>query len=223
MPMKAALYLRVSTLEQNAEAQRRELGAYAARHGWSVAEVFEDRASGAERQRPALEELLAAARAGKIDCVLCWKLDRFGRSAINLHENLQVLENEGVRFIVPGQGIDTEQNNPASRFLMNILAAVAELEREIIRERVASGMTRYRQDWQAGRVGRTVHSRSGKDLPPHRPRKVLDHSRIAALRAQGCSWAAIGRAVGCNAATAYRRYAQMGVAKGSQENNASNG
>ena len=76
--MKTAIYLRVSTLDQNHEAQRRELEAYAARHNWPVVAVYEDVASGQSHKRPGMAALLADARTGKFDAVLCWKMDRFG-------------------------------------------------------------------------------------------------------------------------------------------------
>ena len=203
--MKVALYLRVSTLDQNPEAQRRELEAYAARHGWDVTAQYEDIASGSDRKRPELARLLEDCRSGKVECVLVWKLDRFGRSAIDLYHNLQSLDSEAVRFIATSQGIDTERSNPVSRFLLHVLGAVAELERDQIRERTVSGMRRYQADLAANKVGRTVHSQSGKDLPPHRPKKVLDREKIQSLRAQGLSLAAIADQVGVHASTVLRR------------------
>lgn len=204
--MKVALYLRVSTLEQNADAQRRELQVYAARHNWPIVDQYEDRASGSDNNRPELARLLADARAGKFECVLVWKLDRFGRSLVDCLQNLQALDTEAVRFIAVSQGIDTDRSNPAGRFLLHILAAAAEFERELIRERAVSGMQRYKADLEAGKVGETVHSKSGKDLPPHRPRKILDRDRILFLREQGHSWRKIGRMVGANPSTLLRRF-----------------
>jgi DNA invertase Pin-like site-specific DNA recombinase len=205
--MKLALYIRVSTLDQNPEAQRRELEAYARRHGGEIVRVFEDRASGADPNRPALGELLDAARAGKFDCVLCWKLDRFGRSLIDLLRNIDTLAGECVRFISITEGIDTGQGyaNPTAKLFLHMVAAVAEFEREIIRERSMSGQARYRQDWNAGKVGKTVHSQSGKDLPPHRPKKIIDVERIQELRRQGVPIAAICQRLGASRATIMRR------------------
>ena len=203
--MKVALYLRVSTLDQNPEAQRRELEAYATRHDWEIVQDYEDRCSGSDPRRPALRELLAAARSGKFQCVLVWKLDRFGRSLIHLLENLQTLDAEAVRFIAVRQGIDTDRNNPAGRFLLHILGAVAELERGLLRERVASGINRYWQDVKAGKVGRSVHSKSGKDLLPHRPKKIFDLEKARDLREQGLSLETIAHELGVSASTLCRR------------------
>ena len=127
------------------------------------------------------------ARARKLDIVLCWKLDRFGRSLRDCLNNLWELDSHGVRFIAVTQGLDTDNRNPASRFFLHVLGAAAEFERELIRERSTAGRSRYLQDLKAGRVGKTVHSRSGKDLPPHRPKRIFDRDRVAQLRAQGLS------------------------------------
>lgn len=180
--MGVALYVRVSTLDQNPEAQRRELEAYAARHGMAVAGVFVDRASGVDPGRPALERLLQECRAGRIEAVLCWKLDRFGRSLVDCLRTLEVLEKARVRFLAISQGLEIDQANPASRLLLHVLGAAAQFERELIRERAISGLARYKQDLDAGRVGKTVHSRSGKDMAPHRPRILLNMDKIIRLR-----------------------------------------
>lgn len=203
--MKVALYLRVSTLDQNSDMQRRELEAYAKRHEWEVSEVYEDCASGADTSRPALARLLAECAAGRVKCVLCWKLDRFGRSLADCLRTLEILDRRRVRFLAVSQGIDTDRANPASRFSLQVLAAAAEFERELIRERSTSGLIRYRQDLAAGRVGKTVHSRSGKDLAPHRPRRILSLTKIQRLRGEGRTVPAIARIVGASTATIKRR------------------
>ena len=211
--MNVALYLRVSTLDQNPEAQRRELEAYAARHGWDVTAQYEDIASGSDRKRPELARLLEDCRRGKVECVLVWKLDRFGRSAIDLYHNLQLLDSEAVRFIATSQGIDTERSNPVSRFLLHVLGAVAELERDQMRERTVSGMRRYQADLAANKVGRTVHSQSGKDLPPHRPKRIFDLNEAKAMRAAGFSYAFIGESLSLCPSTVYRRLKEVGTIK----------
>jgi len=211
--MKVALYLRVSTFEQNPDAQRRELQVYAARHDWDIVDQYEDRASGTDRDRPELARLLADARASKFETVLVWKLDRFGRSLLDCLANLETLDIEAVRFIAVSQGLDTDCKNPASRLLLHVLAAAAEFERELIRERSTSGMRRYQADLAAGKVGESVHSKSGKDLPPHRPRKVLDGDRILFLREQGHSWRMIGKLVGATPSTLLRRFSPGALQK----------
>jgi DNA invertase Pin-like site-specific DNA recombinase len=119
------------------------------------------------------------ARARRLDIVVCWKLDRFGRSLLDCLANLRELDSHGVRFIATTQGLDTDNRNPASRFLLHVLGPAAEFERELIRERSNAGRLRYLQDFQAGRVGKTVRSRSGKNLAPHRPKRIFDRDRVA--------------------------------------------
>lgn len=99
--------------------------------------------------------------------------------------NIQTLESYGVRFAVATQPIDTDHRNPASRFMLQILLAAAEFERSLILERSQAGQARYRRDFEAGRVGRTVRSRSGKNLPPHRPKRIFDREEVVKLRQQG--------------------------------------
>jgi DNA invertase Pin-like site-specific DNA recombinase len=79
---------------------------------------------------------LADAEANQLDCILCWKLDRFGRSLVDCLNNIHRLESRGVRFIAVTQGLDTDQKNPASRFLLHVLGAAAEFERSLIVELV---------------------------------------------------------------------------------------
>lgn len=185
--MKVALYIRVSTHDQNCELQLRELKAYTDREEWHIVEVFRDVLSGATNRRPGLDRLLADARAQKFECILCWKLDRFGRSLVDCLNNIQLLESCGVRFIAITQGLDTDQKNPASRFLLHVLGAAAEFERSLIAERIHAGRTRYREDFESGRVGVTVQSRSGRNLAPHRPTKIFDRHKVVELRCQGFS------------------------------------
>src|SRR5262245_51530322 len=158
--MKAAIYTRVSTADQNAELQLRNLTEYVAQQGWEVGEVYQDVMSGIKSSRPALNRLMADAKARRFDCLLVWKLDRFGRSLVDCLNSIRELEENGVRFIAVTQGLDTDAKNPASRFLLHVLGAAAEFERALIRERTQAGRLRYQQDYAAGRVGKGVYSRS---------------------------------------------------------------
>ncbi len=99
--------------------------------------------------------------------------------------NIETLETCGIRFIAVVQGLDTDRKNPTSRFLLHVLGAAAEFELSLIRERSLTGQIRYRRDFEAGRVGKTVHSRSGRDLPPHRPKKIFDRDEVVDLRRRG--------------------------------------
>jgi len=197
-------YTRISTGDQNAELQVRELRAYAESHGWELTELYQDVMSGAESSRPDLNRLMADARAGKLDCILVWKLDRFGRSLVDCLNNIRVLEENGVRFIAVTQSLDTDVKNPASRFLLHVLGAAAEFERALIRERTNAGRLRYQQDYDAGRVGKGVYSWSGRNLPPYRPRLIFDREQVVALRQQGFSLRQIARKLGLGLGTVTR-------------------
>ena len=100
--------------------------------------------SGTQSRRAGLTRLMADAAARRFRCVLVWKLDRFGRSLVDCLNNIQTLETCGVRFIAVTQGLDTDQRNPASRFMLQVLGAAAEFERSLIRERSLAGQMRYR-------------------------------------------------------------------------------
>jgi DNA invertase Pin-like site-specific DNA recombinase len=119
--------------------------------------------------------------------------------------NIKTLEENGVRFIAVTQGLDTDLQNPASRFLLHVLGAAAEsFERSLIRERTQAGQARYRQDFESGKVGKTVASRSGRNLPPYRPRKIFDREEVLRLRRQGRSYRQIARSLGLGLGTVVR-------------------
>jgi DNA invertase Pin-like site-specific DNA recombinase len=191
--MKAAIYARVSTADQFCQMQLTELRGFAERMGWATVEYVEKAST--RGKRPVFDALMAEAKMRRFDVVLVWKLDRFGRSVRQLVENIQALDQLGIRFVAPSQSIDTDQKNPTGRLLMHILAAVAEFERDLIRERVMGGITEYKRAFAAGEVGKGRHSRSGKDMPPHRPLRVFARGRAAELRSQGMSWRKISRAL----------------------------
>lgn len=182
--MRCLLYVRISTRDQNCELQLRALREYAEHRGWQIVETYQDVMSGTKARRPELDRLMADARAGRFECVQVWKLDRFGRSLRDCLNNLDGLKSAGVRFIAITQGIDTDEQSPASQFQLQLLGAAAEFERSLIVERTQVGRIRYQQDFEAGNVGKTVHSRSGKNLPAHRPHKFFDHQRVVELYEQ---------------------------------------
>ena len=141
IPPLVALYARVSTQDQDCALQLDEMREYTERRGWRIAGEYVDTGwSGSKASRPQLDKLMRDARAHRFDCVIVWKVDRFGRSVSNLLEALKLLESYGVRFMVISQSIDTDQASPTSRLLMTILSAVAEFERSMICERVAAGL-----------------------------------------------------------------------------------
>ncbi len=138
--MKIALYYRVSTEDQTNEPQRIELLEYCRRRGWTEIHEFSDVISGAKTARVGLEALMRGVRKGKYDAVLVAKLDRLVRSLPHLAQNVAELDANGVALVATSQGIDTTHQNPAGRLQMHVLMAVAEFEREIIRERTKAGL-----------------------------------------------------------------------------------
>lgn len=193
--MTAAIYARVSTEDQHCEMQLAELRGYAQRQGWEVVEYVEKASGKAGSKRPVLDKLLDDARMKRFDALLVWKLDRFGRSLKHIIENVETLNAAGIRFLAPSQGIDTDQRNPMGKFLMHIIGAFAELERELIKERVNSGIQEYARAYKRGDVGSKRNSRSGKNLAIGRPSKIFPRDRAAKMRADGLSWRAIEKAL----------------------------
>jgi putative DNA-invertase from lambdoid prophage Rac len=195
---RAALYARVSTTDQNCEMQLRELREYCARRGWIVqAEYVDEGWSGAKASRPQLDALMQAAAERRFDVVLVWKLDRFGRSVLHLNQQLAMLSSHGVRFIATSQGLDTDQSNPTSRLLLQILASVAEFEREMIRERVRAGMRAAKSKGKA--VGRR--------------RVLFDRSKALSMHAAGASLREIASALGVGRGTVERVVSQKAPAE----------
>lgn len=171
--MRTVLYARVSTADQTCDMQLRELRDYAARRRFDIAGEYVDTGwSGAKASRPELDRLMRDARIRRFDTVLVWKLDRWGRSVAHCIRSIQELVNLGIRFVSATQNIDTDESNPTSRFMLHIFAAVAELEREMIRERVISGIRSAKAN--------------GKSLG--RPRRVFRRDEVLRLRVEGMSW-----------------------------------
>jgi putative DNA-invertase from lambdoid prophage Rac len=178
--MRTVIYTRVSTADQNCELQLAELRQFANRHGWDIVNVYSDTLSGSKASRPALDRLMADARDGKFDCVVVWKLDRFGRSVLHLSQQLAALASYGVRFISTTQGLDTDASNTCAKLMLTLLAGVAEFERELIVERTVAGIEAARK--RGVQLGR-------------RPR-VFRRDEVQRLRAEGKSWKAISTALG---------------------------
>jgi DNA invertase Pin-like site-specific DNA recombinase len=150
---RVVLYLRVSTLEQDVTNQRRELEAVAQRHGWRIVGVFSDNGvSGAKgrAERPGLDELLKAVARRDLDMVAAWSVDRLGRSLQGLLEVLMEFRAKEVDLYLHQQGIDT--STPGGKAMYQMLGVFAELERELIRERVLAGMARAKS--QGKHLGR---------------------------------------------------------------------
>ena len=148
--MRAAIYARVSTLDQEPENQLAEVRRYVDARGWTAVEYVDRGVSGAKDRRPALDSLLVHAKSRRFDVVGCWRLDRLGRNLKHLITLLEDLQALGVAFVSLAEGIDA--TTPAGKLQMHILGAIAEFERERIRERVMAGLQRART--QGVRLGR---------------------------------------------------------------------
>ena len=184
---RAALYARVSTITgQNPELQISELKEYAARRGWQVVAEFVDRMSGVKESRPSLNRLMADARQRKFDVVVVWKIDRFGRSLRHLVNALAELEAIGVSFISLRDNLDL--STPSGRLMFQIIGAMAEFERALIRERVQAGLANARK--RGKRLGR--------------PPVTVDVDRVTALRRSGASWKSISQSLGVGIGTVYK-------------------
>lgn len=184
--LTAAIYARVSTANgQNPEMQIRELREYCQRRGWRIAGEYVDAGiSGAKDSRPELNRLIADAHRREFDAVVVWRFDRFARSVSHLLRALETFRSLGIEFVSLTEQVDT--TTPTGKMIFTVLGAVAELERNLIAERVRAGLRNARA--------------KGKRLG--RPASGVDPAEIARLRAQGASWRAVGAALGVSPATA---------------------
>jgi DNA invertase Pin-like site-specific DNA recombinase len=170
---RAAIYVRVSTSEQDTTLQETELRQYAESCGWDCV-VYQDKAqSGAKNDRPALNQMLNDMRRRRFDVVVVWKLDRLARSLKQLLTIGEECRSLAVDLVSLRQNIDTTL--PAGRLTFQILGAVAEFERELLRERVKAGMA------QARRTGKHV------GRPALRKFQTTDIDRMRELRSNGTS------------------------------------
>ena len=142
---RTIVYTRVSTANQSVDGQLSELRAYCERRGWAGVEEIIDEASGATQGRAGLDKLMALVRRGKVKAVLAFKLDRLARSLPHLAQMIGEFQATGTALVVPSQGVDTSDDNPVARLQLHILGAVAQFERDLIRERVNSGLKAARQ------------------------------------------------------------------------------
>ena len=139
---RAALYLRVSSVDQHPETQLHDLRQMAAQRGYEIVQEYTDRISGTKAKRPGLGDLMRDARRGKFDVVLTWVSDRIARSVKHYLEVLDELNRLNIEFVSFRENIDT--GGPLGRAIVVIIAAIAELERNLIVERVKAGMRRAR-------------------------------------------------------------------------------
>lgn len=201
---KAAVYLRVSTstrskqgdaltFVQNLEVQEPPLREMILQRGWMLHKVYSDRESGAKERRPGLDALMEDAHRGQFDVVVVWRFDRFARSTKQLVLALEEFRSLGIDFVSHQEALDT--STPMGKAMFTIIAAMAELERSIIRERVTAGVEHARRNG----------TRSGK--PVGRPRVIIDGERVVHLRDQDkLSWPAIARHLHSSTGSIRRAY-----------------
>ena len=185
--LRAAIYVRVSTGEQSTSMQRRLLEEFCAHRGWTYL-LFEDLASGSVRTRPGLEAMLKEARRRAIDVVVVWKFDRFARSVSHLVSSLEEFKSLGIGFISLTESIDT--TTPAGELVFNVIAAIAQFERELIRERIRAGLEHARS--RGVKLGRPALDRS------------MLVEKIAQERQNGKNWGQISRNLGISTRSAKR-------------------
>ena len=183
---RAALYMRVSTVDQHPETQLLDLRQMAAQRGYEIVEEFTDRISGVKARRPGLDQMMKEARRGRFDVVLVWASDRIARSVKHFLEVLDELNHLGIEFVSFREQIDT--GGPLGRAIVVIIGAIAELERNLIVERVRAGMRRARLE------GRPIG------------RRPLELDTIAILRDRrhGHSLGQLARAYRVSRTTIYR-------------------
>ncbi len=186
--MRAAIYARVSTLDQEPENQLAELRRYVQARGWSGHEYVDKGVSGAKDRRPALGALMIEVKRKRVDVVIVWSLDRLGRSLRHLVGLLDEFRALDVALVSLREGLDS--TTPASRLMWGIVGAIAEFERERLRERVLAGLARARAEGR--RLGQTPHPITAEDLARTNhlsvrraaaalgiPRSVLHRARVS--------------------------------------------
>lgn len=188
---RAALYARVSTLDQTTDNQLLDLRQMVQQRGYEIIEEYVDQGiSGAKARRPALDKMMAEARRGKFDVVVVWAADRLARSSRHFVEVLSELDHLGIAFLSYREQIDTA--GPLGRAVMVIVSAIAELERSLIIERVKAGLRRAKLEGR--RLGRrpldidrsaVLHDRrSGMSLTKVAKAHGISRSMVAKIVAQ---------------------------------------
>jgi DNA invertase Pin-like site-specific DNA recombinase len=183
--MRVALYLRVSTSEQNTANQARELKKVCVQRGWFIARIFEDHGiSGAKGRdkRPALDQMLKAATRGEFDIVAAWAVDRLGRSLADLISILNDLNAAKVGLYLHQQALDT--TTPSGRAMFQMVGVFAEFERSMIQERIKAGLSRAKAE------GKILGNTSMFNLPTKRDicfALEMEEGVTRVARRYGCS------------------------------------
>jgi DNA invertase Pin-like site-specific DNA recombinase len=183
---RAVLYMRVSSVDQHPETQLHDLKQMAAQRGYEIVAEYTDRLSGAKARRPGLGDLLRDARRGRFDVILVWASDRIARSTRHFLELLDEFNQLNIEFVSFREQIDTA--GPLGRAIVIIIGAIAELERNLIIERVRAGMRRAKLEGR--HIGRTP--------------LALDHTAICRDRCRGQSLRQIAKGHRVSTATVQR-------------------
>jgi len=179
MKQKVALYARVSTINQNTDSQLVDLRKYADQRAFDIVEEYVDEGiSGTRDSRPALNRLMADAKRRKFDVIAVWRFDRFARSTKHLVTALEEFRHLGISFVSYQENLDL--GSPMGEAMFTIIAAISKLERDIIAERVKSGLRRAKS--QGTRLGR--------------PRASVDVDRVVTLQGEGLSIRSIAAELG---------------------------
>jgi DNA invertase Pin-like site-specific DNA recombinase len=181
---RAALYCRVSTADQSCARQERDLAAFAERAGYEVIGTFKETGSGVKADRDERRKVLALAQRREIDAVLVTELSRWGRSTTDLLATLKELQARRVSVIALN-GMTFDLSTPHGRMIATVLAGIAEFERELIQERIRSGIAAAKA--RGKKLGRQ---------PGQRPKSDRLAPKVLALVSQGRSYRLIGREVG---------------------------
>jgi DNA invertase Pin-like site-specific DNA recombinase len=196
---RAVIYVRVSTsnrtstgdgFEQNPEVQEVPLRQMISQRGWTLIGVYSDRMSGAKENRPGLNDLMQAARRGEFDAVVVWRFDRFARSIEQLVLALAEFRSLSIDFVSCQEALDT--STPMGKAMFTIIGAMAELERNVIRERVLAGM----------QYARHHGTKSGNAIG--RPKRIFNRGEVTRLREAGLSIEKIARDMSLGVGTVVR-------------------
>lgn len=195
--MTVALYTRVSTTDQSTDGQLIELRQYCRQRGWTIAHEFSDTISGTTGSREGLDRMMELVRNRQIEAVVAVKLDRIARSIVHFATIASTLVKYDVAMVLTTQGIDTSKSNPCGKFQQNILACVAEFEKDLISERTKAGLA-------ATRAKGTMLGRPSKLMPPTNEARTLIVVQWLDEQMPG-GYAELGRRLGgVSPATAWR-------------------
>jgi DNA invertase Pin-like site-specific DNA recombinase len=198
-PKKTAIYARVSTDKQKVDMQLNELREFVTRSGWTIYQEYIDQSfTGVNTNRPAFLAMMKAAKKRKFDVLVVWKLDRLSRSLKDLINTLDELGSCGIDFVAYDNNLDT--STPTGKLVFQIVGAVAEFEKDIIKERVIAGLANAKI--KGKRLGR-----------PAIPEAIYEKARI--MRTEGFSFRKIGVTLRVNEGTIRKRFKKQRVSPNS--------